>query len=282
MDPALRNTIIAISAIFLYGLFVSGITPGSLFRKFRNTLYYYFGYTINRHFIIRKIDEEYKTILEGAFLYYHQLSAENKVLFEKRVQKFIDKKQFIPAGENKAVTAEMKTLIAASAVQITFGLPHVYFDNFRHIYVYPDFYYSEGMQQYNAGEVHKSGKIFLSWIDFLEGYLDPTNARNVGLHEMAHALRLENMIKNREYQYFKWSDIQEFNDYTVWESNKIKAGEESIFRPYAATYYHEFFAVVIEVFFEQPTAFVEYHPALYSVTCRLLRQDPRYPNRRIR
>lgn len=282
MDPGLRNTIIAIGVILLYALFVSGTTPGDIYRKFRNALYYHFGHTINRHFIIRTLNEEYKTILTGAFHYYHQLSADNKTLFEKRVQKFVDKKQFIPAGEHKEVTAEMKTLIAASAVQLTFGLPHVYFDNFKSIYVYPDFYYSEGMQQYNAGEVHKDGKIFLSWFDFLEGYLNPSNARNVGLHEMAHALRLENMIKNREYQYFKWSDIQEFNDYTVWESNKIKAGEESIFRPYAATYYHEFFAVVIEVFFEQPEAFVDYHPALFNVTCRLLRQDPRDPNRRIR
>lgn len=282
MDPGLRNTFIAIGAILLYTMFISRTTPGDIYRKFRNALYYHFGYLINRNFIIRKIEEQYKTILEGAFHYYHQLSTNNKVLFEKRVQKFIDKKLFIPAGEHKEVTAEMKTLIAASAVQLTFGLPHVYFDNFKSIYVYPDFYFSEGMQQYNAGEVHKDGKIFLSWIDFLEGYLDPTNARNLGLHEMAHALRLENMIKNREYQYFKWSDIQEFNDYTVWESNKIKAGKDSIFRPYAATYYHEFFAVVIEVFFEQPNEFFAYHPALYKVTTRLLRQDPRDPNQRLR
>lgn len=159
-------------------------------------------------------------------------------------------------------------------MQLTFELPHAYFHNFKTIYVYPDFYYSEGMQQYNAGEVHKSGQIYLSWVDFLEGYLNPNNARNLGLHEMAHALRLENMIQNKEYGYFKWSDIQEFNHYTVIESNRIKAGEESLLLSYAATYYHEFFAVVIEVFFEQPKQLKEYHPPLYAVTARLLRQDP--------
>lgn len=282
MDEGLRNTLVAIGFITAFGLFVSGYTLGGTYRKLRNTLYYHFGYAINRRFIIRKIKTEYKSILEGAFHYYHELNEKNKVLFEKRVQKFIDKKEFLPAGDHREVTDEMKTLIAASAVQLTFGLPHVYFTNFKTIYVYPDFYYSEGMQQFNAGEVHKSGKIFLSWIDFLEGYLNPKNARNLGLHEMAHALRLENMIRNREYGYFKWSDIEEFNHYTVIESNRIKAGEESILRPYAATYYHEFFAVVIEVFFEQPRQLKAYHPALYAVTTRLLRQDPLDPNRRVR
>lgn len=281
MDEGIRNAAVAISVIVLFSIFVSGATPRSMYIHLRNALYYHFGYFINKYFIIRKISPEYKSILEGAFHYYHLLTDKNKMLFEKRVQKFIDKKEFFPAGNHSEVTDEMKTLIAASAVQLTFGLPHVFFENFREIYVYPDFYFSEGMQQYNAGEVHKSGKIFLSWIDFLEGYLNPENARNLGLHEMAHALRLENMIQNKEYGYFKWTDIQEFNHYTVVESNKIKAGHQTIFRPYAASYYHEFFAVVIEVFFEQPKQFLEYHEPLFNVTSRLLRQDPIDPNRKV-
>ena len=62
-----------------------------------------------------------------------------------------------------------------------------------------------------------------SWRDFLEEYLDPSDSRNVGLHEMAHALRWENMIKNVEYGFFNWDDIDAFNDHTVIKSNKINA-----------------------------------------------------------
>ena len=236
---------------------------------------------INRHLIIKKIDPVFKQILTDTFPYYHLLTPINQRLFEKRVQKFIDSKNFIPMGGLPDVAPEMKTLISASAVQLTFGIPGVYFQHFQDIYVYPDTYYSEGMDQYNAGEVHKTGLIMLSWRDFIEGYLDPNNSRNVGLHEMAHALRLENMVKNNEHQYLNWNDIHAFNEITVIESAKITSGEESIFRPYAALHYQEFFAVVIETFFEEPQKLMEYHPRLFMVTSRLLRQNPMDPNKRI-
>ncbi|MCV9387054.1 zinc-dependent peptidase [Reichenbachiella ulvae] len=270
--------LLALLAMMVY--IVGGEVVGAV-RGTRYVLNYLFRQPINRYLIIRNLNPEYKKILEGAFLYYHTLNVKNKRLFEKRVQKFIDSKNFYPAGELLQVEPEMKVLIAASAIQLTFGLPGVYFAHFKDIYVYPDFYFSEGMQQFNAGEVHKAGRILLSWKDFVEGYVHHDNGRNLGLHEMAHALRLENMIKNEEYSYFDWEDIQIFNHYTVEESNKINQGLESIFRPYAAVHYQEFFAVLIEVFFEQPKKLKEYHPNLYLVTSRLLRQDPMRPNERV-
>ncbi|MEO9966790.1 MAG: zinc-dependent peptidase [Reichenbachiella sp.] len=260
------------------------IISGFLYSTYLSTkivLNYLFRHHINRYLIIRNLKPDYKQILDGTFYYYHTLNSKNKRLFEKRVQKFMDSKTFIAAGELKEVTPQMKTLISASAVQLTFGLPGVYFKHFEDIHVHPDYYYSEGMKQFNAGEVHKSGLIMLSWRDFVEGYVHTDNGRNVGLHEMAHALRLENMIKNEEYGYFDWDDIQLFNDYTVEESNKIIAGTETIFRPYAAVHYQEFFAVLIEVFFEQPKLLLDYHPDLFAVTTRLLRQNPIDPNVRI-
>lgn len=273
--------LLIIVALLVMLFYVMG---GFIYTGYRDTkiiLNYLFRHHINRYLIIRNLEPHYKEILEGSFYYYHTLNDKNKRLFEKRVQKFMDSKNFIAAGELKAVTPQMKTLISASAVQLTFGLPGVYFKHFEDIHVHPDYYFSEGMQQFNAGEVHKSGLIMLSWRDFVEGYVEPDNGRNLGLHEMAHALRLENMIKNEEYGYFDWDDIETFNRYTVEESNKIKQGLTSIFRPYAATHYQEFFAVLIEVFFEQPKQLQAYHPHLYMVTSRLLRQDPMRPNERI-
>lgn len=261
-----------IPSLYLYGL-AKGVHLG---------LRYVFKHPINRYFIIRNLHPSYLRILEDCFLYYQRLDPKNQRLFAKRVQKFIDKKEFVAGQDLDDVMPEMKVLIAASAIQITFGLPGIYFENFKEIHVHRETYFSEGMQQWNAGEVHKVGLIMLSWKDFLEGYLDPFNSRNVGLHEMAHAIRLENMIKNAEYGYFAWSDIELFNEYTVIESNKINAGEETIFRPYAAVYYQEFFAVLIEVFFEEPMKLKRYDAGLFEVTCRLLRQNPLDLNLRIR
>lgn len=273
--------LLIILALLVMLLYVVGGFIITSYKDAKIVLNYLFRQRINRYLIIRNLEAHYKEILVGSFYYYHTLNNKNKKLFEKRVQKFIDSKNFIPAGELKEVTPQMKALVSASAVQLTFGLPGVYFKHFEDIHIYPDFYFSEGMQQFNAGEVHKSGLIMLSWKDFVEGYVDAENGRNLGLHEMAHALRLENMIKNEEYGYFDWDHIETFNQYTVEESNKIKQGVESIFRPYAASHYQEFFAVLIEVFFEQPQVLKEYHPHLYWVTSQLLRQDPMRPNVRI-
>ncbi|MGL1885107.1 MAG: zinc-dependent peptidase [Reichenbachiella sp.] len=268
--------------IIAISIYVIGDALFGIFKGIRLLLNHLFRDIINRHLIIKKIEPHYKNTLIDTFYYYHKLNYKNKRLFEKRVQKFIDNKKFIPAGGLLHVDHQMKALIAASAIQITFGHPGVYFKNFKDIYVYPDAYFSEGMQQFNAGEVHKAGLIMLSWKDFISGYASSDDGRNLALHEMAHAVRLENMIKNEEYFYFNWDDIKELNTYTVEETNKIKAGQESIFRPYAAIHYQEFFAVMIEVFFEQPQLLKEYHLNLFLVTTRLLKQNPLDPNQRIK
>ena len=274
--PSIFGLLVLLGLVLFVGKQLYGILVD--IRKFFMHL---FGHIINRHFIIRNIKPEYKKILTDCFTYYRNLTRSNQRLFQKRVQKFIDKKKFIPGEGVEEVTPEMKALVAASAVQLTFGLPQVYFKHFDEIQIHGNAFFSEAMFQLNAGEVHKQdGLIVLSWRDFLEGYLDPNNARNVGLHEMAHALRLENMIKNEEYGYFDWDGIHLFNEHTVIESEKIIKGDISIFREYAAQHYQEFFAVLIEVFFEQTQQLFNYNHELYTVTCRLLKQDPRYPNKR--
>ncbi|MFN5620319.1 MAG: zinc-dependent peptidase [Flavobacteriales bacterium] len=46
------------------------------------------------------------------------------------------------------------------------------------------------------------------------------------------------------------------------------------FRQYGATNIHEFWAVAVETFFEQPDEFKTKYPALFHETCRMLNQWP--------
>lgn len=117
------------------------------------------------------------------------------------------------------------------------------------------------------------GAIVLSWKDFLEGYRVGDDGVNLGLHEMAHALKVEDMISNSEYDFLDGHTLRRFIGYTRKESAKILSGEPSFFRSYAATNDHEFFAVVMENFFERPKLFKELHRELYYLTSRLLNQD---------
>lgn len=220
------------------------------------------------------VPKEYRAILQKYFRYYQLLSDVNKARFELKVTNFIYGKRFIPR-QVPEVTLEAKVLIAASAVQLTFGLPHVYLRHFNKILVYPDNYYSSITKRYHKGEVNpRFGIIVLSWQAFIDGYLNATDSLNVGLHEMAHALRLEDMIRAEKNLIFDDNYLQQFDEW----ADRICEGTDGrgpvFFRPYACVNKHEFFSVAIENFFERPKDFSEQLPQLYRVMTKLLRQDP--------
>lgn len=221
----------------------------------------------------RPLEEAYRKELETHFIYYQNLSSTNKRRFETRVQAFIDGNNFIPRSYTH-VNAEMKALIAASAVQLTFGFEHLNFEHFSKILIYKDDYYSTITRKYHQGEVNARGLIVLSWKNFVEGYEIHDDGRNLGLHEMAHALRLENAIYNDEYEFIDNAHITRFELLAEAEMKKISEGGESFFRKYAAANRHEFFAVSVENFFERSEGFKEYHPELYRTMTLLLKQDP--------
>ncbi|MEN7550258.1 zinc-dependent peptidase [Rapidithrix thailandica] len=221
-----------------------------------------------------RLKENYKTALIEHFLYYKRLPSKKQQLFERRVQYFISSKQFFPRGFPQ-VTDEMKALIAASAVQLTFGLPDIYLKHFRKILIYPDDYYSTINHNYHQGEVNPwLGIIVLSWKNFIEGYIHPHDGVNLGLHEMAHALKLENRILNKEYKFLPTHQLEKWLSLSTKKRERIASGEKSIFRAYGQVNDHEFFAVAVECFFEKPEQFKTQEPELYQSMVLLLGQDP--------
>jgi Mlc titration factor MtfA (ptsG expression regulator) len=103
---------------------------------------------------------------------------------------------------------------------------------------------------------------------------DPSDGVNVGIHEIAHALKLANLIETdgeHEFNPKAWSE------YTQWvpeEMDRLRKGLPSLFRESAGLNEHEFFAVVIESFFERSQDLKNYHPKMYQALVHLLRQDP--------
>jgi MtfA peptidase len=216
----------------------------------------------------------YKDILQKYFGYYQRLTPADKNKFAQKVARFIYGKRFVPRGVDE-VTIEARVLIAASAVQLTFGLPDIYLAHFRRILVYRDDYYSSITKRYHKGEVNPMfGIIVLSWQSFIDGYIYPTDSRNLGLHEMAHALRLENVIRNEEYHFFDEDLLAVLDRFAVDYCGGMITRGEDFFREYACTNVHEFFAVAVENFFERSADFKREFPDLYNVLVRLLNQDP--------
>ncbi len=221
-----------------------------------------------------RLNVSQKVILFKYSDYYIRLKPHYKKEFEKRVAHFIWNKQFL-ARQMSSVTEEMQVLIASVAIQLTFGLPKVYLSHFTKILVYPTAYYSTINKTYHKGEVNpRFGLIVLSWDAFVAGMRKRTDGLSLGLHEFAHALHLENRIKNSEYGYF---NAQVWDAY-LYQSHKeritIEIGTNPFFRKYASIDEYEFFAVAVELFFEQSQALNDYNTILYITLTRLLGQNP--------
>lgn len=206
--------------------------------------------------------------------FYRKLREKNKKEFKKRVAIFIASKEFIPR-QLDYITEEKKIVVASLATQITFGLPRIYLSHFEKVLIYPDDYYSTVNNQYHKGEVNpRFGIIVLSWKNLVEGIANESDGINLGIHELAHAIHLENRISNHEYGFIDSKLWKKYSDLAEFEMFKIKEGENSLFRESAAIDHYEFIAVLLENFFERPKVLKAYSPALYEKTTKLLKQDP--------
>jgi MtfA peptidase len=218
------------------------------------------------------LSSEEKSILQG-FAFYQTLTKTEQQEFEKRVAFITHNKAFV-GRQDLSVTPRMKVLIAATFAQIGFGFNFISFEDFDKIIIFPKAYYSKHTGRHHKGEVNSAGVIMLSWADFLEGYNISDDGYNVGLHEVAHALRLEDAMPGEEYHFLKETDLSNWNRVAEREYNAIRAGNTSFIRSYAGTNRQEFFAVCVEQFFEQPQAFYDALPSLYKALAQLMKQDP--------
>jgi MtfA peptidase len=219
------------------------------------------------YFSFMGLDKGSMAILSG-FAFYKGLTVNDKREFEKRVQNFLSNKTFLPAGTLAEVTNEMKVLISAAACQITFGYKHIILRSFSKIIVYPDDYYSQLNKAYHQGEVNLAGAIVLSWKNFTKGYELKSDGINLGLHEMAHAMRIENTLRNGEYGFIDKKLLRNFDV----EAQKILHSniESPYLSEHALSNTQELFATCIELYFERPEALKNISMPLYNAIYSIL------------
>jgi len=243
---------------------------GSIFYDIGKFIYYK---VVDAVAIMKPLSATRKSILQKYFFYYNKLSKQDQKKFEERVNRFLHSKRFI--GRGIAITEEMKVLTSATAVLISFGLPMVTLAHFNKILIYADTYYSHINRQYHLGEVNpRLGIIILSWKSFIDGFVDNKDARNLALHEIAHALHFENQIRNEEYDFLNRNALAHWDELASKEIAHVRNNTQHVLRQYAGTNEHEFFAVAMEYFFENSTEFNKALPELYETMCKLLKQNP--------
>ena len=222
-----------------------------------------------------KVSEEifnnYSFIIGSLFTYFNDMPQEQKARFVHRVHQFRAGKKFHFIGLEKS--EDIAVLVSASAVQVTFGLKNFLLAHFRDIYVLADAYHMDSDEELYIGHVAPEG-IYLSWKHFLYGYSHKTDNINVAVHEMAHALLYNNFFAQYGIDSHFRLNYEKFSNSTGPILADVITNRRSYLRSYAFSNLHEFWAVSVEAFFENPKGLKTNMPELYEALCRVLNQDP--------
>lgn len=231
---------------------------------------------------------QWRDILKRRLPYFRALPADLQLQLKKHMQVFIAEKEFVGC-DGLTVTDEMRVTIAAQACLLLLNRPDYYYPKLKQILLYPSAFVVQGNNADAAGVMHQQrrvlageswgqGKVVLSWGDTLEGAANPCDGRNVVIHEFAHQLDQEKgnatgaPLLQRAADYKQWSAVlsAEFSQL----QQQAALGQSSLFDHYGATNPAEFFAVVSEVFFEQPQQLSSLHPELYQQLSYYYRLNP--------
>jgi len=124
-------------------------------------------------------------------VFFRTLAPDAQVRFRRELQTFIGEKQI--TGIKTTIDTRTLVLAAASAVIPIFGYPEWEWDQISEILIYPDRFGPdfnlEGGGQNTLGMVGTGSLnriMILSKPDLIQGFKNPGDKRNVGLHEFAH------------------------------------------------------------------------------------------------
>ena len=225
--------------------------------------------------------ESWQQLLESNSVFYANLSAADKAIFNKRVQFFLAEKKI--EGIDTDLDDTVRLLVAASAIIPTFAFPFFEYPNLKQVLIYPNSFDDkfrterfEGHTQVIAGMVgnmYMNNTLLLSKPNLLAGF-QGQDTSNVGIHEFVHLLdKADGAVDGLP-------EIFLTNAYAIpWlqvikaEVKKMKTGQSDI-NPYGLTNNAEFLAVVSEYFFENPEKLSQKHPELYRLLCTIFQQDP--------
>jgi Mlc titration factor MtfA (ptsG expression regulator) len=225
---------------------------------------------IHGYLKLKKLSTAQKNILSREFTFYIKLPQKYKVYFEHRVASFLANYQIV--GKDSFELADRsKVLIASTYVMLTFGMRRYLITVFNKIVVYPESYLSQITGEYHKGEFNPGLKIIVfSWTDFEEGFRFENDNLNLGLHEFSHALYFHG-LKGKDQSSAIFSDeYTKLQKYLVEPDILERLIESNYFRIYAYTNQVEFFAVVLEHFFETPAIFNREFPELYAIIKKMI------------
>lgn len=241
-----------------------------------------------RHGIAAKpLPQEWHAILERNMPLYRGLPDELRQELEGHIQLFLHDKTF-EGFHGLEVTDEMRVTIAGNACLLLLNRAHDQFGSFSTIYIYPSTFVSQhtsydGLVESvgpsaRLGESWHRGPLVLAWDSVRSGVRDIHDGHNVVLHEFAHKLDgADGSVDGAPIfpdasQHLSWARVmrREFEQL----QREASRGTQTLLDQYGATAPEEFFAVLVETFYEKPRQLKETHPDLYEEMRKCFRVDP--------
>lgn len=217
---------------------------------------------------------------------YNKLPEALKVKLHGLINVFLHEKIF--SGYNGLqITDEIKVTIAAQACLLMLNRDEDLYPSLYNVYVYPGAFKSmqitsDGVvqsvkQAVRLGESWQRGHVVLSWKHSKQGGLTD-DGHNVVYHEFAHQLDHEDgaidgtPVLDSAENYATWAQV--FGLEFTHLRELVESHKNTFIDSYGAVSEGEFFAVVTEVFFEQPQQLEKRHPELFNELKKFYHLDP--------
>ena len=237
----------------------------------------------------RPFPNEWLKIIKHNVAFFVRLPATDQAELLDHIQVLLAEKNFEGCA-GQEITDEVRVTIAAQACLLLLHRKTDYFPRLLTILVYPSTYsvqeqrpitaeiWEEGKHARLGETARTMGSMVLAWDAVKSGAADPSDAKNVVLHEFAHQLDYENLaadgtpaLATREQQK-SWREVMRTEFASLRAADDT--GIPTLLDTYGATNPAEFFAVSVEAFFERPSALRSTHPRLYSELQRYFDQNP--------
>lgn len=234
-----------------------------------------------------KLAPQFTNIMRNHIPYYRDLSASEKKRFQDRVALFLKGNEFMPMAElamgleegeigysgkssddvpKGTMPADIMLVIAATCVQMTFGLKKFLLNKFDHVIVYPrPFPSPQHPKHFHLCETFKEDKVIMFASEpLLHYYTSVKKAYSIGHHEYGNAFE-------QNYPKINWPDLGK----DIWDNIEKISG-------YGSDKIHQYInlpmisarPVSISLFFTHPDAFKATLPELYRAYTKIFNQNP--------
>jgi hypothetical protein len=235
------------------------------------------------------VPEEWRAIISRNLPFFNRLSAADQSELLGDAQVFLAEKRFEGCG-GLELTDEIRVTIATQACLLLLHRKTDYYPQLITILVYPSGFIVEqdrpveghiwqGGKEGRLGETGRTmGSLVLAWDAAKSGGRDPSDGKNLVLHEFAHQLDFEDSVADGVPALSSRDEKRSWAEVMKMEFAALRAADETgiptLLDAYGATNPAEFFAVATEAFFERPRALRSRHPRLYQELQIFFRQDP--------